>query len=95
MSREIKKLFQNQKNTHKIIDYVNNIIKDLDIQVNRTKTLGTQIVVPTCLSHKKIDKKVLQFVQFASLDKVMVTIKSEYSGSNDDRMFTFWSLEEL
>jgi hypothetical protein len=82
------------KNASEMINYINNIISTLDIEVSETGA-GVHIVVPKCIYGKTSMKNVIQCFQYKRIDKIMVTIKPEYKNSSCDKDWTFYSIAEL
>lgn len=96
MGELIKKLYSNQNNTYEIIDYINDIIKDLDVEIE-FENKNTQRVVPVSCKEKKKNRELLKCSQFGNIDKILIRIRPEYNshtlGINDK--FSFYSLKEL
>ncbi|NFO11862.1 hypothetical protein FDB29_12365 [Clostridium botulinum] len=96
MGELIKKLYINHNNTYEIIDYLNNIIKDLDVEIE-FENKNTQRVVLVSRKEEKRDRELLKCSQFKDIDKILIIIRPEYNshilGINDK--FSFYSLKEL
>lgn len=98
MSRKIKKLYENQKNAHEIIDYLNDTIKDLDVEIRETKEKGVQEVVPTfCIMNATDSKQLMLCKQFPTIDKVMVIIRGNYNSRKKEHYKThnYSNLDEV
>lgn len=96
MGELIQKLYSNHNNAYEMIDYLNNIIKDLDVEIE-FENKDTQRVVPVSCKEKKRNRELLKCSQFKTTDKILIIIRPEYNahipGINDK--FSFCSLQEL
>lgn len=97
MSREIKKLYENQKNAHEIIDYLNDIIKDLDVDIISKNEKGVQAVIPLICIKNDNPKDLIRCKQKTDSDEILIIIRPEFSSkrTTDYKKFTFKSLDEL
>ncbi len=96
MGELIQKLYSEHDNAYEMIDYLNNIIKDLDVEIE-FENKDTQRVIPVSCKEKKRNRELLKCSQFKTMDKILIIIRPEYdahiSGINDK--FSFSSLQEL
>lgn len=93
MKKLLEKLYDNQKDVHEIIDYINEILSKLDIEVVKTKADGMQVVKP-----KNSSGNIIQCKQFKDSNRIMVTVKPEYNPKKDknaDKRFTFTNLDQF
>lgn len=92
----IKKLYTNQDNTHEIIDYLNDIIKDFDVEIEYENKF-TQRIVPVFCKDKQKNRELFKCTQYKSIDKVLIIIRPEYNSHLEgiNEKFSFTSLEKL
>lgn len=93
---KIKKLYNNQDNAHEIIDYLNDIIKHFDVEIEYENKF-TQKVVPVFCKDEKRDRELFKCTQYKGIDKVFIIIRPEYNSHIEgiNEKFSFTSLENL
>lgn len=96
MGKQIQKLGNNHINAYEMIDYLNDIIKDLNIDIEEHKK-REQVIVPVARKHEKRYREVFKCEQFVDIDKILITFRPNFNshkkGSYQD--FSFYSLEDL
>lgn len=92
----LKKLYDNQDNANEIIDYLNNIIKDFDVEIEYENKF-TQRVIPVFCKEKQKNRELFKCTQYKSIDKVLIIIRPEYNSHIEgiNEKFSFTSLEKL
>lgn len=96
MGKQIQKLGNNHINAYEMIDYLNDIIKDLNIDIEEHKK-REQVIVPVARKHEKRYREVFKCEQFVDIDKILITFRPTFNSHKKEsyQKFSFYSLEEL